>query len=59
MAGTVAYEADGGVATLTLDRPDRLNTITPELAGDVREALEPELEQPRLVLHCRIGRGAR
>jgi len=39
MAGTVAYEADGGVATLTLNRPDRLNTITPELAGDVRDAL--------------------
>ncbi|HEY3019256.1 MAG TPA: crotonase/enoyl-CoA hydratase family protein [Solirubrobacteraceae bacterium] len=39
MAGTVAYEADGGVATLTLNRPERLNTITPELAGDVRDGL--------------------
>ena len=39
MAGTVAYETADGVATLTLNRPDRLNTITPELARDVQEAL--------------------
>src|SRR3954452_21700697 len=37
--GTVDYAQDGGVATLTLDRPERLNTITPELAEDVRAAL--------------------
>jgi enoyl-CoA hydratase len=37
--GTVAYEVAERVATITLDRPDRLNTITPELAGDVRDAL--------------------
>jgi len=37
--GTVAYETADGVATLTLNRPDRLNTITPELARDVQEAL--------------------
>jgi enoyl-CoA hydratase len=40
MPGTVAYEADGNVATLTLNRPERLNTITPELADDVRAGLE-------------------
>ena len=37
---TVLYEVDGRVATLTLNRPDRLNTITPELIGDLRTALE-------------------
>jgi enoyl-CoA hydratase len=36
----VLYEAEGRVATLTLNRPDRLNTITPELIGDLRGALE-------------------
>jgi enoyl-CoA hydratase len=40
MAGTVLYERTGGVATLTLDRPERLNTITPELIEDLRAALE-------------------
>ena len=39
MPETVAYEADGNVATLTLNRPERLNTITPELARDVVAAL--------------------
>jgi enoyl-CoA hydratase len=37
--GTVGYEQDGAVATLTLARPERLNTITPELAEDVRAQL--------------------
>jgi enoyl-CoA hydratase len=37
---TVLYEAADGVATLTLNRPDRLNTIVPELIADLRGALE-------------------
>jgi enoyl-CoA hydratase/carnithine racemase len=36
---TVRYEAGDGVATLTLDRPDRLNTIGPELIEDLRAGL--------------------
>ena len=35
----MGFEADRGVATLTLDRPDRLNAITPELVDDLVEAL--------------------
>ena len=34
MAGTVRYEAGDGVATLTLDRPERRNAITAELIDD-------------------------
>ena len=53
MAGTVLYEADAGVATLTLNRPDRLNAIGPELIDDLREQLgraqtEPEVHAIRL-----------
>ena len=40
MAETVLYEAAEGVATLTLNRPDRLNTIGPELIDDLRAMLE-------------------
>jgi enoyl-CoA hydratase len=36
----VLYEAVGRVATLTLNRPDRLNAITAELVADLRTALE-------------------
>ncbi len=39
MAGTVLYERTEGVATLTLNRPERHNAITPELIGDLREQL--------------------
>lgn len=39
MAGTVRYECAEGVATLTLNRPERHNAITPELVGDLREQL--------------------
>src|SRR5215213_10018660 len=37
---TVGYEIDGAVATLTLDRPQRLNAIVPELVDDLEAALD-------------------
>ena len=40
MAETVLYEAGDGVATLTLNRPERLNTIVPDLIDDLRAMLE-------------------
>ncbi|MGH2997266.1 MAG: crotonase/enoyl-CoA hydratase family protein, partial [Gaiellaceae bacterium] len=40
MGDTVGYEAGGAVATLTLDRPERLNAIVPELIEDLEAALD-------------------
>jgi enoyl-CoA hydratase len=40
VGATVGYELDGGVATLTLDRPERLNAIVPELVDDLEAALD-------------------
>ena len=37
---TVGYELDGAVATLTLDRPRRLNAIVPALIEDLEAALD-------------------
>jgi enoyl-CoA hydratase len=37
---TVLYEAAEGVATLTLNRPKRLNAITPDLIDDLNGALD-------------------
>ena len=39
MADLVLYETQDRVATLTLNRPERLNAITPELMADFRAAL--------------------
>jgi enoyl-CoA hydratase len=38
--GTVLYERNGAVATLTLSRPERLNAIVPELIDDLEAALD-------------------
>jgi enoyl-CoA hydratase len=40
VGATVRYDLDGAVATLTLDRPDRLNAIVPALIEDLEAALE-------------------
>ena len=40
VGATVRYESGGAVATITLDRPDRLNAIVPELAADLEAALD-------------------
>jgi enoyl-CoA hydratase len=39
MSPSVLRETDGAVSTLILNRPDRLNTITPGLVEDLRAAL--------------------
>src|SRR3954453_17620098 len=40
MPETVLYEVDGRVATLTLNRPERLNAIAPALIEDFEAALD-------------------
>lgn len=40
VSATVAYDREGAVATITLDRPERLNAIVPELIDDLEAALD-------------------
>jgi enoyl-CoA hydratase len=37
---TVLYETDGAVATITLNRPERLNTIVPPMPDELQDAVE-------------------
>ena len=43
----VLYETDDRVATLTLNRPERLNTITPELIEAFNAAMARAQDDPR------------
>ena len=58
MAGTVGYAVADGVATITLNRPDKLNSFTPELHGELAAALEDAArsETVRAVLLTGAGR---
>jgi enoyl-CoA hydratase len=46
MSTSVLLQTDGAVSTLTLNRPERLNTITNALAGDFRAALAEAQADP-------------
>jgi len=37
---TLVYGADGGIATITLNRPNRLNTIVPPMPEELQAAVE-------------------
>ncbi|MEA2273632.1 MAG: enoyl-CoA hydratase [Solirubrobacteraceae bacterium] len=56
MPATVLYEAADAVATLTLNRPERLNAITLELVDDLRAGLETAWNDPEV--HAIRLRGA-
>ena len=50
------YETAEAVATVTLNRPERLNALTPELVGDMRDALIQAIEDDHVrVIRLRGG----
>lgn len=56
---TIAYELSEGAAKITLSRPDRLNSFTVQMHGELAEALTQAEgdEQVRAVLLTGAGRG--
>jgi enoyl-CoA hydratase/carnithine racemase len=57
MAGTVLSDDDGGVRTITLNRPHRLNAITEELLDDLTAALAAAEADPAVAAIVLTGAG--
>ncbi len=56
---TVLFERRDAVATITLNRPERLNAISPALAADLIAALERGIEDPEIRVLILTGAGDR
>lgn len=54
---SILYGLEGGVATITLNRPDRLNSFNPDMHLALRAALERAAQEARAVLLTGAGRG--
>lgn len=56
---TILFEVSGGVARLTLNRPDRLNSFNVQMHGEVREALSQLTNdsEARVLVLTGAGRG--
>src|SRR4051794_6174315 len=53
---TILFSNEGGVARLTLDRPDRLNSFTVQMHEEVADALA-DLGDARTLILTGAGRG--
>ncbi len=55
----IRYEIAGRIATITLDRPDRLNAWTPNMGEEVREAMRgaADADEVRVIVLTGAGRG--
>lgn len=53
---TIDFKADGPIARITLNRPDRLNSFTTQMHGELRDALA-SLADARVVVLTGAGRG--
>jgi enoyl-CoA hydratase/carnithine racemase len=59
MTGLVRVGVAGGVATVTLDRPEALNAISTELAADLATAMDPLATDPGVRAVVLTGAGER
>ena len=53
---SIAVSNENGIARITLNRPDRLNSFTRAMHGELREALA-NLDDARVVILTGAGRG--
>src|SRR4249919_3847805 len=53
---TIDFKLDGAIARITLNRPDRLNSFTAQMHGELRDALD-SVGDARVVVLTGAGRG--
>jgi enoyl-CoA hydratase len=56
---TILYETEGAIATITLNRPERLNTIVPPMPDEIEAAVIAANRDPevRVIVLRGVGRG--
>ena len=54
---TLLYESGGPIATITLNRPDRLNTIVPPMPDELEAAVHRAISEPAVKVIVLRGRG--
>ena len=54
---TILLDIADGVGRITLNRPDRLNSFTPEMHAELRDAIEKVAAEARAMLLTGAGRG--
>jgi enoyl-CoA hydratase/carnithine racemase len=54
---TLLYDTDGAIATVTLNRPDRLNTIVPPMPEELESAIHAALAEPAVKVIVLRGAG--
>jgi len=54
---TISLKIDAGIANLTFNRPDKLNALNREMAGELRQALENVAQDPSVRVLVLSGQG--
>jgi enoyl-CoA hydratase len=54
---TLLYDTDGAIATITLNRPDRLNTIVPPMPDEIEAAVDAAVGDPDVKVIVLRGAG--
>ena len=54
---TIDFKVDGGIARITLNRPDKLNSFNVTMHHELREVLRDYLDDVRVVILTGAGRG--
>jgi enoyl-CoA hydratase len=54
---SLSYSVSGRVATLTLNRPQRMNAIDPHMPGEIRRCVEMADANPEVHVIILTGRG--